>query len=82
MNLQQFVDQFDTMTCILSVEKKEDGSCGEIRIVTGNRAYIESIENPSPDMPRMMSAFSRKILTASFRITSVASVFGRISVRS
>ena len=55
MDLQQFVDQIDAMTCILSVEKKEDGSCGEIRIVTGNRKYIDSIENPSPNMPRMMS---------------------------
>lgn len=55
MDLQQFADQFDTMTCILSVEKKEDGSCGEIRIVAGNRKYIESIENPSPDMPQMLS---------------------------
>ena len=55
MDLQQFVNQFDAMTCILSVEKKEDGSCGEIRIVTGNREYIESIENPPADFPRMMN---------------------------
>jgi len=55
MDFQQFVDQFDTMTCILSVEKKEDGSCGEIRIVTGNRKYIESIENPMDDNPQMMT---------------------------
>ena len=56
MDLQQFVNHFDAMTCILSVEKKEDGSCGEIRIVTGNREYIESIENPPPNIPRMLSA--------------------------
>ena len=55
MDLQQFANQIDAMTCILSVEKKGDGSCGEIRLVTGNRAYIESIENPSPDVPHMMS---------------------------
>ena len=55
MDLQQFVDRFDAMTCIISVEQKEDGSCGEIRIVAGNRAYIESIENPPPNVPRMMS---------------------------
>ena len=55
MDLQQFVDQIDVMTCILSVEEKEDGSCGEIRIVTGNRAYIESIENPPENIPRMMT---------------------------
>ncbi len=55
MDLQQFVDQIDVMTCILSVEEKEDGSCGEIRIVTGNKAYIHSIENPSPDVPQLMA---------------------------
>ena len=55
MDLQQFVNHFSGMTCILSVEKKEDGSCGEIRIVTGNREYIESIENPPADFPRMMN---------------------------
>ena len=55
MDLQQFVNQFDAMTCILSVEKKEDGSCGEIRIVTGNPEYIESIENPPENIPRMMT---------------------------
>ncbi len=55
MDLRQFANQIDAMTCILSVEKKGDGSCGEIWLVTGNRAYIESIENPSPDVPHMMS---------------------------
>ena len=53
MDLQQFVDQMDVMTCIMSVEEKADGSCGEIRIVTGNKAYIASIENPSPDVPQL-----------------------------
>ena len=46
MDLKPFVDQIEAMTCIMSVEEKEDGSCGEIRIVTGNKAYIDSIENP------------------------------------
>ena len=55
MDLQQFVDQFDGMTCIISVEEKEDGTCGEIRIVAGNRAYIDSIENPPPNVPRTMA---------------------------
>ena len=53
MDLQKFVDQIEPMTCIMSVEEKEDGSCGEIRIVTGNKAYIDSIENPSPDVPML-----------------------------
>ena len=53
MDLQQFVDQIEAMTCIMSVEEKEDGSCGEIRIVTGNKAYIDSIENPAPNVPQL-----------------------------
>ena len=53
MDLQQFVDQIEAMTCIMSVEEKEDGSCGEIRIVTGNKAYIDSIENPDPNVPQL-----------------------------
>ena len=56
MDLQQFVDQIEAMTCIMSVEEKEDSSCGEIRIVTGNRAYIDSIENPSPDVPLLKAS--------------------------
>jgi len=56
MDLKQFADQIEAMTCIMSVEEKEDGSCGEIRIVTGNKAYIDSIENPSPDVPQLKAA--------------------------
>ena len=55
MDFQKFVDGFDTMTCIISVEKLEDGKWGEIRIVTGNKAYIDSIEN-MPDVPKALSA--------------------------
>ena len=56
MDLKPFVDQIEAMTCIMSVEEKEDGSCGEIRIVTGNKAYIDSIENPSPDVPMLKAS--------------------------
>ena len=31
------------MTCILSVEKKPDGGCGTVRIVTGNKKYLDSL---------------------------------------
>ena len=44
MDWKQFADGFSAMTCILSVEKKADGSCGTIRIVTGNQKYIDSLE--------------------------------------
>lgn len=47
MDLQKFVDGFEPMTCIMSVEVFPDGSYGNIRIVCGNQAYVDSIENPS-----------------------------------
>ena len=45
MDFQSFVDKIEPMTCIISVEKISDGSYGNIRLVAGNKAYIESIEN-------------------------------------
>ena len=45
MDFQSFVDKIEPMTCIISVEKFSDGSYGNIRLVAGNKAYIESIEN-------------------------------------
>lgn len=44
MDWKQFADHFDAMTCVLSVEKKPDGSCGMVRIVTGNQKYLDSLE--------------------------------------
>ena len=49
MDFQKFVDGIYPMTCVLSVEKRQDGRCGEIRIVTGNKRYIDSIERPVYD---------------------------------
>ena len=46
-NFQEAADAIAAATCIVSVEKLPDGGCGEIRIVTGNKAYIESMELPS-----------------------------------
>ena len=46
MDLQALVDSFEPMTCIMSVEVFPDGSYGNIRIVVGNKAYVNSIENP------------------------------------
>lgn len=36
MDFISFVNMIDIMTCIISVETKDDGSYGDIRIVTGN----------------------------------------------
>ena len=54
MDFQKFVDGFLPMTCIVSIEKLPDGKYGDIRIVAGNKAYIDSIEN-MPDMPELLS---------------------------
>ena len=58
MDFQKFVDGFHPMTCVMSVEKLPDGKWGEIRIVAGNKAYVDSIEN-MPDAPK---AFSNKFI--------------------
>ena len=54
MDLKNFVNMIDPMTCIISVETNEDGSYGDIRIVTGNDAYIASIENVDDSAPKLM----------------------------
>ena len=55
MDFKGFADMIDVMTCIISVETKEDGSYGDIRIVTGNAPYIASIEVPNEAMPQMLA---------------------------
>ncbi|MBP5519415.1 MAG: GGDEF domain-containing protein [Treponema sp.] len=54
LDLQNYVDGFKLMTCLVSVEKFSDGTYGNIRIVTGNQSYIQSIEN-NPDAPQMLT---------------------------
>lgn len=53
MDFQKFVDTFTTATCVISVEKLPDNDYGEIRIVTGNKAYVDSIEQVG-EGPRLM----------------------------
>ena len=55
MDFKQFVDMIEIMTCVMSVETKEDGSYGDIRIVTGNPQYIASIEMTDNSMPEMLT---------------------------
>ena len=57
LDFQKVADSMAAMTCIVSVEKLEDGSCGEIRIVTGNKAYIDSIENPPENVEMLTRKF-------------------------
>ena len=54
MDFQAIVDSFSSMTCLISVEKKKNGSYGTIRIVAGNKPYIDSIEN-NADGPKMLT---------------------------
>ncbi len=61
MDFQKFVDSFLPMTCIMSVENLGNGKWGKIRIVCGNKAYVDSIET-LPDMPQV---FSKKFIPGS-----------------
>ena len=44
MEFQKLVDSFYAPTCIMSVEKTEDGRYGEIRMVAGNKKYTDMID--------------------------------------
>lgn len=55
MDYKKFADTISAMTCIISIEKKPNGKYGEIRIVDGNKAYIDSIEKKSDDTPDMLT---------------------------
>ena len=46
MGFQSVVDSIEKAACVVSVERLENGGYGKIRIVTGNRAYIDTIEKP------------------------------------
>lgn len=51
MNFQALADTFFAPTGILSVEKTADGGCGTIRIVAGNKKYIDPIIHPPGPVP-------------------------------
>ncbi|MBO4321217.1 MAG: GGDEF domain-containing protein [Treponema sp.] len=57
MDFQKFVDTFTAATCVISVEKLPDGGYGKIRIVTGNKPYIESIERDGKGPKLFLSKF-------------------------
>ncbi|SDB64254.1 hypothetical protein [Butyrivibrio sp. INlla16] len=50
MDFDLIVNSMGAFTCVLSVEKLPDGNIGDIRIVAGNKAYIDSIENPIQEL--------------------------------
>ena len=57
MDFQNYVNGFGAMTCVVSVEKLSGGGYGKIRIVTGNQAYLDSIENPAPGTELLTTKF-------------------------
>ena len=57
MDFQKIVDGINTAACIVSVEKKGDDNYGTLRIVTGNRRYIDSIERPMAQVEMLTRKF-------------------------
>lgn len=57
MDFQKLVDAMAAMTCVVSVEILDDNSKGDFRIVTGNRAYMDSIEKPAPGAEMLVKKF-------------------------
>ena len=62
MDLQKYVDGFGAMTCIVSVENLGNGNRGKFRIVTGNKAYIDSIEHPAPGAELLIQKYCVKYI--------------------
>jgi len=52
------VDHLGAMSCVVSVERLEDGRRGKFRIVAGNQAYIDSIEKPAPGTEMLTDKFT------------------------
>lgn len=57
MDFQSFVDSVPTAACVVSVEKLVNGNYGKIRIVTGNKPYIDSIEHPADNLAMLTQKF-------------------------
>ncbi|MBR6243238.1 MAG: GGDEF domain-containing protein [Ruminococcus sp.] len=57
MDYQEIVDGIGAAACVVSVEKLEDGEYGKVRIVTGNRVYLDTIEKPADDLQMLTRTF-------------------------
>ncbi|MCR5215100.1 MAG: GGDEF domain-containing protein [Eubacterium sp.] len=57
MDFQKIADSLGAMTCIVSVEKLDNGRYGKVRLVAGNKAYIDSIEHPAPGVEMLSQKF-------------------------
>ena len=62
MDFQKMADSFFAPTCIISVEKTPQGGYGQIKLVAGNRKYIEALEHSGnrnvPHLPGIPKIFS------------------------
>ena len=66
IDFQKVADSMSAMTCVVSVEKLEGGGYGEIRIVTGNKAYIDSIEHPPGEVVMLTQKFEPNCLYTTY----------------
>ncbi len=57
MDFQSIVDSIGALACIISVEKGENDSYGKLRIVTGNRPYLDTIEKPMNGLEMITKKF-------------------------
>lgn len=57
MDFQTIVDGIAAAACVVSVEKLDNNSYGKVRLVAGNRSYLDSIERPDPNMAMLNNKF-------------------------
>ena len=57
MDFQAIVNSMTAATCVVSVEDLGEGNYGKIRLITGNKSYIDSIERPRSDMQMLTTKF-------------------------
>ncbi|SEK85790.1 sensor domain-containing diguanylate cyclase [Ruminococcus albus] len=57
MDFQKVVDSISKAACVVSVETPADGSPMKFRIVTGNRAYLDTIERPMQNVEMLTRKF-------------------------
>lgn len=57
MNFQSIVESIPTAACVISVEKLDGDNYGKIRIVTGNRPYLDTIEHPAENLAMLTRKF-------------------------
>ena len=57
MDFQSIVDSIPTAACVISMEKLDGDNYGKIRIVTGNRTYLDTIERPAENLSMLTNIF-------------------------